>query len=119
MQPITVTQFKIVNMFLSKYFTGCLLIAGMMMSSCDKKDSFDVTGDPEVKFFMNNESSGDLPGNAISYNITNYPDVAGNGWLTLSATVPANIKIPVFATKPVSDDVTIGAEVDNSLVAQY
>jgi hypothetical protein len=105
-------------MMLSKYFSACLLIACMFLS-CDKKQSYDIKGDPEVKFFTNNESVGNLPVNSIGYTVVNYPDVAGSGLLTLSTTMPSTIKIPVFASKPVSEDVTINAELDNSLIEKY
>jgi len=105
-------------MLIPKYFTGCLLIAVMFLS-CDKKQSYDIKGDPEVKFFTNNESTGNLPVNSLGYNVVNYPDPASNGLLTLSTTIPAAIKIPVFANKPVTDEVTVNAELDNTLIAKY
>lgn len=105
-------------MFKPGYIFLCLATA-CLLPACKKSESFDVTGDPEVKFFINNESLGNLPVNSIGHTVVNYPDVAGSGLLTLSTSMPAVVKIPVFANKPVSDDVTIGAELDNSLVAQY
>jgi hypothetical protein len=105
-------------MSIPKYFTGCILTAVMFLS-CDKNKSFDIKGDPELKFFTNNESTGNLPVNSIGFNVVNYPDPAGNGLLTLSTTIPSAIKIPVFANKPVTDEVTVNAELDNSLVAKY
>lgn len=104
-------------MSIIKYLTGCLLIASMV--ACSKSDSYDITGDPEIKFFTRNETLGNAPLNSITYDVVNYPDVAGNGWLNLSTTLPAAIKVPVYATQPLTEDVTIGAELDNSLVAKY
>jgi hypothetical protein len=117
-QSINLISIKIENMSIPKYFTGCILTAVMFLS-CDKKQSYDIKGDPELKFFTNNESSGNLPVNSIGFNVVNYPDPAGSGLLTLSTTIPAAIKIPVFANKPVTDEVTVNAELDNSLVAKY
>jgi hypothetical protein len=101
-----------------KYITGCMMAASLLLS-CSKKDSFDVKGDPEVKFFTNNLTSGDAPENSVNFGIVNIPDVAGTAWVNLSTTIPAAIKFPVLATKPVSGDVTIEAELDNSLVDAY
>jgi hypothetical protein len=105
-------------MSIIKYLTGSLLIMTTIVA-CKKEDSPDVTGDPEVKFFTNNETLGNAPVNSKSYSVVNYPDVASNNWLNLSHDLPATIKFPVFATQPLGDDVTVGAELDNSLVAKY
>jgi len=105
-------------MSIPKYFTGCFVIAGMFLS-CEKEQTFDITGDPEVKFFTNNANTGNAPANSISYGVVNYPDAVSSGWLTLSTTMPVAIKIPVFASKPVSQEVVIGAELDNSLIEKY
>ena len=105
-------------MFTSKYFIACLG-AAVLFSACKKDEKFDITGDPEVKFFINNESLGNLPVNAVGFTAINHPNPAGSGLLNLSTTMPSVIKFPVFANKPVSDDVVISAELDNSLIAQY
>jgi hypothetical protein len=105
-------------MLKTKYFFGYLAI-GCLLLSCEKSTSYDVKGNPEVQFFTNNTASGNAPDNSISYNVVNIPDAASNGLLNLSATFPAAVKFPVFATKPVSSDVTINAELDNSLIAAY
>lgn len=105
-------------MLITKYLTGYLVVASLLVS-CDKKDSFDVKGDPEVRFFTNNTNLGDAPENSVSYSIVNIPDLAGSGWVNLSTTIPAAIKFPVLATKPVGENVTIGAELDNTLIAAY
>lgn len=105
-------------MLAAKYFTGCMVAVSLLLS-CSKNNSYDVKGDPEVKFYTNNTSSGNTPGNSINYGFVNVPDVAGSGLINLSTTIPAAIKFPVLATKPVSSDVTIGAELDNSLIAAY
>jgi hypothetical protein len=68
-----------------------------------------------VKFFTNNTASGNAPANSISYSVVNIPDAAGSGLLNLSNNLPATIKFRC-CYKPVSQDVTIGAELDNSLV---
>ncbi len=106
------------NMLNLNYFIRCLLVACLFLS-CNKSDSYDVKGDVKVKFYTNNESLGNAPQNSISYNVVNIPDVASSGLLNLSNTVPAAIKFPVLATRPVSGDVVIGAALDNSLVAAY
>lgn len=100
------------------YMAGCLVLAGVF-ASCKKSTSYDVTGDSQIKFFINNEAAGNAPVNSISYNVVNYPDVAGSGWLNLSTTLPAQIQFPVFATRSVDREVVIYAEQDNSLVAAY
>lgn len=117
MQPIII-NLKSFNMSIIKYLTGCLLI-GATLVACKKDDSYDVTGDPETKFFTRNETLGNAPENSITFNVVNYADPASNGWLYLSTTLPATIKVPVYSTHPLAEDVTIGAELDNSLVAKY
>jgi hypothetical protein len=102
----------------NKIFTGYLVIA-LVFLSCKKNESFDIKGDPEVRFFTNTTSFGNAPQNSINYSVINYPDVAGSGLINLSANIPATVKFAVFATKPVSEDVMIGAELDNSLIAEY
>jgi len=102
----------------NKYFIGCLLLA-TVFSSCSKTDSYDIQGDPEVKFFTSNTSAGNAPQNAISYSVVNIPNVSAGGLQNLSTTMPATIKFPVYATKPVSKDVVIGAQLDTSLIAKY
>lgn len=105
-------------MFNAKYFTGCIAII-MLLFSCKKSESYDVKGDPEVKFFVNNPNYGNAPVNSISYAVVNIPNTAGSGLVNLSSTIPAVIKFPVNSTKSVSQDVVIGAELDNSLIAAY
>ena len=105
-------------MLKAKYFAGCL-VAVSVFFSCKKDEAYDITGDAGTKFFTNNESPGNAPVNSINYNAVNYPDAAGSGLLNLSTTVPGTIKFPVFSTKPVGEDVVIGAELDNSLIAEY
>lgn len=98
-----------------KYFIGCVAVAAFL--SCNKDESFDVKGDPDTVFFTNSESPGNMPVNSANYSVVNIPD--GAGWTNLSSTLPSNIKLAVFATKPVSQDVTISAQLDNSLIASY
>jgi hypothetical protein len=105
-------------MLKTNYFIGCLAVA-FSLFSCTKSKSYDIKGDPEVKFFTNTETSGNLIANSKNYSVINIPDVAGSGLLNLSSTVPGTIQFPVFATKPVSKDVVVAAELDNSLVAAY
>lgn len=95
------------------------MVAATVFFSCKKDEAYDITGDAQTKFFTNNETLGNAPANSISYSVVNYPDVAGSGLLNLSSTLPATVRFPVFATTPVSQDVTIGAELDNSLIAAY
>lgn len=98
-----------------KYFIGCVAVAAFL--SCNKDESFDVKGDPDTVFFTNSESPGNMPVNSANYTVVNIPD--GAAWTNLSSTLPSNIKLAVFATKPVSQDVTISAQLDNSLIASY
>lgn len=106
------------NMFKPKYFTGWIVLS-VLLVSCSKKDSYNVKGDEGVKFFTNNGSFGNAPLNSISYAVVNHPNPAGNGLLNLSTTIPTTVKIPVYASKPVCEDVIIKAELDNSLIAAY
>jgi len=99
-----------------KYFIGCLAIISIL-SSCKKNEYYDIKGNPTTKFFTNNESAGNAPQNSITYNVVNIP--AGTGISNLSTTFPTIVKFPVFATKAVGGDVTINAELDNSLIAAY
>ncbi|MBO9658043.1 MAG: DUF1735 domain-containing protein [Chitinophagaceae bacterium] len=98
-----------------KYFIGCVAVAAFL--SCNKDESFDVKGDPDTVFFTNSESPGNMPVNSANYTVVNIPD--GAAWTNLSSTLPSNIKLAVFATKPVSQNVTISAQLDNSLIASY
>jgi hypothetical protein len=100
-----------------KYIIGCLAIT--VFFSCKKDDAADIKGNSENMFFTNNTNLGNMPGNSVSYSVVNIPDAASTGWLNLSSGVPATIKIPLYATNPVSKDVTVTAEPDNSLVAVY
>lgn len=102
----------------AKYFFGYLMITSVFLS-CKKNSSYDIVGEPEVKFFMNNTGFGNTPDNSIGYDVINIPDAAGSGLQNLFSTFPDIIKLPVFATKPVSDNVTIAAELNNSLIDEY
>jgi hypothetical protein len=95
------------------------MIFASAILSCGKKDSYDIKGDTKVKFFTNLESLGNAPKNSISYAVVNYPDAVGSGILNLSTTIPDAIKFPVLATRAVSENVEIGLELDNSLIAEY
>ena len=101
-----------------KYFIGCLLVASALIS-CSKSESPDIKGDTMVRFFTNNTSPGNSPQNAINYNVVNIPDVSSSGLVNLSTTIPTAIKFPVFSTKEVWKDVTINAELDNTLIDAY
>jgi hypothetical protein len=90
-----------------------------MVYSCKKDDTADIKGDPDTKFFTTNANTGNMPVNSVNYAAINIPDAASSGFLNLSSAVPATIKIPVYATKPVTREVTISAEQDNSLVLVY
>lgn len=100
-------------------YISCCMITLLTLVACKKKDSYDITGDPEVKFFTNHESPGDAPPNSIGYEVVNVPNTAGAGWVNLSTTLPAAVKFPVMASAPVSQEVTIRAELDNSLIDKY
>lgn len=101
-----------------KYFSAYILIASLFVS-CKKSDTFDITGDPIIKFYTNNTSLGNAPQNSISYSVVNIPNTAGSGIVNLSTTMPSEIKFAVLASRPVSQDVTIGAVLDNSLIDAY
>jgi hypothetical protein len=105
-------------MFKSKYFIGCLLMTAVV--SCKKdEDAADIKGSSDTMIFTNNTNTGNMPANSVSFPVLNIPDVNSSGWVNLSNGVPATIKIPVFASKPVNNDVLVNAELDNSLVAVY
>ena len=101
-----------------KYFC-CSLLAALVLASCGKKDNYDITGDPEIKFFTNEVNAGNAPPNSISFSVVNIPDVNGPGWANLSSTVPDAIKFPVRASREVTAEVTVSAELDNSLIDAY
>lgn len=101
------------------YIAGCLVLMTGAIVSCKKDKNYDVKGDTQTRFYTNNETSGDAPVNSKVYAVVNYPNVAGSGLINLSTTVPAKIQFPVFSTKPVGQNVTITAELDNSLIATY
>ncbi len=101
-----------------RYIAGCIITVSVLFS-CGKKESYDIKGDPEVKFFTNVESSGNAPQNSFSFVVVNHPDPAGSGLLNLSGTIPSEIKFPVLATKAVSQSVGVTAQLDNSLIEQY
>lgn len=97
---------------------ACSLLVFSMLWSCKKDKHYDITGSPDVTFFVNLESPGNAPVNSMNFAITNIPAATG-GLETLSGNIGDAIKFPVLATKPVGEDVTISAELDNSLVAAY
>ncbi len=105
-------------MLKTKYLIGYVMITSVLLS-CTKSNSYDIKGETDVKFFANITSSGNAPQNSISYSVVNIPDASGGGLLNLSATMPAAIKFPVFATRSVRQDVTIGAVLDTSLITVY
>lgn len=105
-------------MFKSKYLIAGLFLSSLFLS-CKKDEKFDVKGEQEVKFFTNATNSGDAPVNSVSFAVTNIPASSGTGLTNLTTNFPSAVKLPVFATKPVSEEVTIGAQLDNSLVAKY
>ena len=105
-------------MLKTKIYLGWMFLLILQMS-CKKDEAFDIQGEEAVKFYTNNESPGNAPKNSLNYSAVNIPNTAGSGIVNLSTTTPATIRFPVFATKPVNDEVTIGAEVDNKLVAEY
>lgn len=105
-------------MSILKYSIGCVALSTMLLA-CSKDKKYDVRGDKEVKFFVNVTALGDAPQNSVSFNVANRPESSGNGLVNISHNLPETIKIPVFATREVSEDVTITAQLDNSLIAGY
>jgi hypothetical protein len=100
-----------------KYIIGCTMLATALFA-CSKKEAFDVKGDPGIKIFLNNPVLGNFIPNSVNYTVVNYP-LAGGGLNNLSSTVPATVKIPVFATRELGQNITVNTEIDNSLVAAY
>jgi hypothetical protein len=99
-----------------KYIFLTMIAAGTLVS-CEKDDAADITGDPQVKFFTNLEALGNAPINSVSFAVVNIPD--GSNWVNLSTTLPDPVRIAVLASAPVSQEVTIGAGLDNSLIEKY
>lgn len=95
------------------YLRVCLIaLATSSLFSCSKDESFDVTGDPQNKIFINTQQWAPInaPQNAFSFAVVHTPigdfgDVAA--------------KFPVRATRPVSGATTVQAAVDNALVEAY
>ena len=105
-------------MLKTKYLIGYIMTTSVLLS-CSKTISYDIQGETDVKFFANITSSGNAPQNSISYSVVNIPNGSGTGLLNLSSTLPNVIQFPVFATKPVSADVTVSAVLDTTLIAAY
>lgn len=99
------------------YITGSLLL--LVAAACSKDERYDVKGDSEIKFFTNSPALGNTPQNSLSFQVVNYPDPAGTEFLNLSSTLPDVVRFPVYATREVSQDVTVSAELNNDLVASY
>lgn len=105
-------------MSILKYSIGCIVLSTMLLA-CSKDEKYDIRGNKETRFFLNNMGFGNRPGNSISYNVLNRPDGNTGAVINMSTTLPEVIKFPVFATHKVTDEVVISAELDNSLIAQY
>jgi hypothetical protein len=100
-------------------YTALFMLAASLLSSCQKDDTYEISGDPEVKFFLNNTAAANAPANSVGFDAVNIPDVAGSGWVNLSTSLPGTVKFPVFANKAVGQDVVISAVLDTTLVAKY
>ena len=85
-----------------------------VFQSCEKKETFDVTGDVETRIFINTEGRNSLANLKNSYTYTIQHTLEGS---TSNAEIQA--KFPVLSTKPVNSNVTVTAEVDNSLITAY
>lgn len=104
-------------MSILKYSIGCIALSAMLLA-CSKDKKYDIRGDKEVKFFFNNLALGNAPQNSISYNVANRPDATG-AIVNISHNFPETIKVPVYATRKVTDEVVVSAQLDNSLIAEY
>jgi hypothetical protein len=89
----------------------------LLMLSCSKKDNYDIKGNPDIKIFTNNLAAGNDPINSIRFGVVNRPD--GGNIINLETTMPSEIKIAVYATRAVSQDITIEAELAGELIADY
>src|SRR4051812_7606242 len=106
-------------MLVSKRFIAIFALSAAL-ASCKKTTPYDITGDATVKFFTNITAPGNAPQNSLNYNAVNVPIAApGFGLANLSHNIPSVIKFPVFASSPVSQDVTIQAVLDTSMVIKY
>lgn len=85
-----------------------------VFQSCSEKETFDVTGDAETRIFINTEGRNSLANLKNSYTYIIQHTLEGS---TSNAEIQA--KFPVLSTKPVNSNVTVTAEVDNSLVSAY
>ncbi len=103
---------------MSRYTYGVSSLAFcLLLLSCSKKDNYDIKGNPDIIIFTNNLAAGNDPVNSIRYGVVNRPD-AGN-IVNLETTMPSDIRIAVYATRPVSQDISIEAELAEELIADY
>lgn len=104
------------NMLLKhKYIYAYLAIMALIaMPSCDDKDTYDVMGDKGNTVFINTQDRNALntPVNSYSYAVVH--TLEGS-----TSSKPIVAKFPIRTTKPVGNNITIKAEVDNSLIAAF
>lgn len=96
-----------------KYWLYGLLIMVIAcgLYSCDD-EKYDVEGNPsDLLYFRNNWSPASLPSNSYLFKILRTP-IGGTG-------DDVFVKIPVRTTRSFDLDVTVSAEIDNSLVEKY
>ena len=92
--------------FFKYLFSSLLFLAGMFgFQSCDEV-TYDVTGNPDNLIFLKTNSN---------FNISHFP----TGGVETVRGDEIQVKIPVYATRPVDTEVLVSAEIDESLVAQY
>lgn len=95
------------------YLRVCLIaLATSSLFSCSKDESYDVTGDPQNKIFINTQQwapINSLP-NSFSFSVVHTP-VGDFGEFSA--------KVPVRSTRPVGSETKVMGSVDNSLVESY
>lgn len=96
-----------------RHILACLIVMAITsLLSCSDNESYDVTGNPINKIFINTQQWApiDSPLNAFSFTVVHTP-VDDFGEVVA--------KFPVRSTRPVDRSVSIKAELDNSLVDSY
>lgn len=88
------------------------MIGASMLQSCSSDDTYDVTGDPDNKIYIYNQDwkSISTPANFYSFDLVNTPNGISGSVL---------VKFPSRSIRPVSEAVSVNAELDNSLVELY
>lgn len=90
------------------------MMSGLLITSCNNDELFDVMGSKENKVYLNTQSWGpvDAPKNSVVFNVTNTPV----GSIIANAD-KIETKFAVQCTHAAASDIVIRFETDNSLIA--